>query len=143
MSDSIDKAAMAFDTAIGNRAPSKSTESEDTGGGAPEPLFSNLGDLEVDENSPARGGGDNLPLRGEKKKKQDDEEDEFANLAAEGEYGEEDDDNSDDGEDEGKEDDEKEDDADEPSYEVLVDGERVEVKLSEALSYRIARNISN
>lgn len=141
MSDSLEQAAMAFDTALGNTAPSEPSSA--SSGRPTETLFNNLGDLEVDDESPARGGGDGsdegLP-KARAKKPAPEEVDEdvdqmFENLVEEGD-GEEQQDGEDDpeqGEDdpEKKDDEEEEDDSD--VFEVTVDGERVEVSLREAL----------
>lgn len=136
--DSLDTAALAFDAEIGNTPAPKS------GGGAPqsrpaESLFDNLGTLEVDEDSPARGGGDDEEFGEELAARKQ-------SRAPNGRFqsDDEDDEPSEDGEDvvededeEGAKDDEDEEEGDSPEddvYEVTVDGERVEVPLREALA---------
>jgi hypothetical protein len=139
MSDSLEQAAMAFDSALGNTAPSEKAPA--SSGQPTEMLFNNLGDLEVDEESPAKGGGDDIPnpkVRTKAVEVEDDEDDEpetlFKQVADDDQDGEDADPDADedaDGED--KKDDEEEEEDDSDVYEVTVDGERVEVSLREAL----------
>lgn len=138
----LEDAALAFDVAIGNNEAPAEKSGNDDGGSKQRPtesLFGAVGDLEIDEGSPARGGGDDLPVEGEKKPKarrepdpEDyDEEDEQEKERAEDENGPEDDE----GDDEGQEPDEDDDDPTKDYvYEVTVDGERIEVSLREALN---------
>jgi len=57
MADGLDRAAAAF-TAIVNSDPGKSSGKPASGEGPIEPMFQNVGELEVDDESPAEGGGD-------------------------------------------------------------------------------------
>lgn len=144
MSDTLEQAAMAFDAALGNTAPSETAPA--SSGRPTEMLFGNLGDLEVDDESPSKGGGDDdVPAPKARAKQQVEEVDEddvdsiFQRLQAEedGEDGEGDEEDADKAEgEEGEEDADKKDDEEEDDsdvYEVTVDGERVEVSLREAL----------
>lgn len=128
---SLEQAASAFDIAIGNsepRAPSRSENNERPS----ESMFDNLGALEVDDESPAEGGGDRMKDGSEvpPKRKEpvaedgDDQDEENADEDADAEDGEADPDADD-----------KDGDADkdEEFYEVVVDGEKKEVGLREAL----------
>jgi hypothetical protein len=134
----FEDAAIAFDRALGN------TPAEPSGGieerSAPERMFDNVGALEVDDDSPLQGGGDGIPVKGEKPAKQPkakeplDEEErpndgEFYPDDEDGADGKDDDEGPD-----ADEDDEKDEDADEELYEVTVDGKPQQVSLKEALS---------
>jgi len=131
--EGLEQAAQAFDVAIGNAEPVA------RGGDAPkddtlptETMFGNMGDLEVDEDSPARGGGDDIPLKGEKRQKPTVLEDDNDDV----EDGDQDGPEADDDESEGEGEGDGEDDEDGPLsdvFEVTVDGERTEVSLREAL----------
>jgi hypothetical protein len=126
--EGLEEAAMAFDVEIGNAT--KAAPVDNGGSDRPtEVMFANVGELEVDEDSPARGGGDDTPLKGERKIKAEvDPEDEEVDPDADPETDEEvDPDAEKDPEDE-----------DEPGplddvFEVTVDGNREEVSLREAL----------
>jgi hypothetical protein len=147
VSDSLDKAAQAFDVELGNS--SSRVVNDDGGKGLPiESMFDNKGQLEIDDGSPAQGGGDNLPVDDPrvakpskaKKEEPDEEIDEFERLRriAEGEDGDESDDSADDeggeeGDEDGENADEDEDDEQSDVYEVMIDGEKAEVSLDEAL----------
>lgn len=144
--DSLDKAAEAFDVELGNS--SSRVVNDDGGKGIPiESMFDNLGQLEIDEGSPAEGGGDRLPVdTGSRKQKSekpekagDDEEDEFERLRriADGEDEDADPDADPETDADADPDAEENDDDDAPSkdvYEVTVDGEKKEVSLEEALN---------
>lgn len=133
MSDALEQAAIAFDTEIGGKqATGDRTADSDNSGQRVESLFGRLG--EVDGDSP-EAGGDDLPLKGQRRAKQEVVEDNGEELEVEldeegnpielDEEGDE--------EVEGKKPDEEEEDDQQPVYEVTVDGERVEVPLREAL----------
>ena len=119
MSDEMDNAAQAFDKEISSdKSEPRPTDS----------MFPNLGNLEVDDESPAKGGGD------------DDEDvlyaDEPPKKAKEGDpdgegTDEEDEDSPDEGE--GDEEEEDEDESLGKLYKVMVEGEEKEVPLKEAL----------
>lgn len=143
MSTSLEQAAMAFDNEISGN--SRSSEPASEGNVRPtESMFDNLGQMEVDDESPARGGGDNLPVEGVNVRKQardtrgryqeevPDDEEELDDRFEEGEDHEGADHDADDEEGEDGEDGAEEDGDD--VYEVTVDGERIEVPLREALS---------
>lgn len=148
---SIEQAAAAFDADMGNR--STSTIVKDPRPAPAEPIFSNLGDLEVDDESPARGGGDDkIPLReiqeGRKEVKRkakesvNEEEDDDGLTDEERDLlglpprdPDEEADEESDGEDE--EDADDEDDEDEllsKEFNVMVDGEEQKVTLKDALT---------
>jgi len=137
MADSIEQAAAAFDVALGNTQKSAQESSADNG--PIEVMFGNVGDLEVDDESPARGGGDDddtgLPIpRKQRAAKAEEDADDFESILDQGE--DEDDADAevaDPDEDSEGEEDKKEDEEDVEIYEVVVDGERVEVDLREAL----------
>lgn len=136
MTDQMENAARAFDTAMGRTAPARSNEARSEAKGPPEPIFENMGEL---LDGPDQGGGDNLPSPIKSKKEKvaiqpDPEDDE----------GEEEDEALEDDEDEGEEgdespdeDDEEDEDDEDPElskeYEVMVDGAPQKVKLKEAL----------
>lgn len=152
MSDGIDSAASAFDKAIGNEAPAAR-------GNAPqsrpsEVMFGNLGDLEVDEESPAEGGGDHLRAPGEVEEEPkprrrakpvdrangDDEEVDPEDLLYQDDPDHQDtDDQEDDQDDPDDQDTDDQDDPDEgelnfdAKVKVTVDGEDAEVTVREAL----------
>lgn len=131
---SLEQAASAFDIAIGNSEPRAPSRSESSSNGAPENMFGNLGALEVDEESPAEGGGDNMNDGSERpaprKAKEpvavveEDEDDPEADPDADPDADEEDDDPDGD----------KKDEEDQDFYEVTIDGEKKEVSLQEALN---------
>lgn len=130
MSDTLEQAAQAFDTAINGNATSR-RESDSSTERPTETMFAGVGDLEVDEESPARGGGDDEDRSSHREtngrfRRQEEEnlDDEAGNEEGEDDQG---DDNDPDDEDDK---DEQEDDV----YEVVVDGQRIEVPLREALN---------
>ena len=113
MADDMEEAAQAFDTVISNeKASPKPTEK----------MFPNLGVAEVDEESPAKGGGDDEDLL-------------YADQSDKGkpEEGEDEDEPKEGDEDESEGDEEEEDESVGQSYKVMVDGEEKEVSLKEAL----------
>lgn len=124
--DGLEEAAMAFDTAIGNTA--KAAPVEKGGNDRPtEVMFANVGELEIDEDSPAVGGGDELPVEGERKPAkppvdEDDEVDPEADPEADAEADED-----------AEKDPDEEDGPLDDVFEVTVDGNREEVSLREAL----------
>lgn len=141
---SIENAAAAFDRDMGN---TKSLSSGDVSGKpAPaEPIFTNLGDLEVDDDSPALGGGDDFTEEPRKPKV------EARKPAPKGDEEDEDDAYSDftdeelealgrpprepkegDGEDEDE--DQDEDELLSREFSVMVDGEETKVSLKDALN---------
>jgi hypothetical protein len=150
---SLENAAAAFDRDMGN---TKSMSTADKGSGEPapaEPIFEVLGNLEVDDDSPARGGGDdaptaeelrNAPRREKKAPKRDpeDDEDPYAGFTDEEREAmgfpprEPGDDDERDGEDENDEEGDDEDDSDDlmaREFDITVDGEETKVSLGEAL----------
>ena len=151
MAEGIDKAAQAFEASLNEspapapRAPSRSTEPDDVG--PPEVLFRNLGKLEVDEDSPNKGGGDDIDpeelLYGKQKTRAKSpprhprEGDEDAGEEGVDDESGDDDDESGDGDDDSEEEGEEAASADDAllqrKVEVTVDGEPVEVSLKEAL----------
>src|SRR4249920_69913 len=117
----MDSAAQAFDADIQSEAPARQSPGpkKDITEGPPERLFENVGELEVDEESPAKGGGDDdedpSPKTGE-----DDEEADDEDPDATGDEG----------------DDDEEVDPDEKAFfeqevEVIVDGKEKKVSLRE------------
>lgn len=137
---SLEQAASAFDIAIGNSEPAaRSSRSENSNSRPAEQMFGNLGALEVDDESPLEGGGDNLRVEGEvpprrrtpKEPVELDEEDQLPEeIDGEAQEGDEDADpdaDPDAEDEEGKE-------GDDDLYEVVIDGEKREVPLREALN---------
>jgi hypothetical protein len=144
-SDSIEKAAVAFDAVMKSdgKAPAKtSSKTVDRSEGPPEALFKNVGQLDPD--AEAKGGGDDEPdpeelIYGDPKKgkadpgdsREGDGSDSDGDDAADGEP---DEDESDDGDDDsGEERTEDEEAVLAQKVEVTVDGEPVEVSVKEAL----------
>lgn len=146
MPDGIESAAVAFDAVMraetGAPTP-RQPKSSDTGTGPKESIFGNVGKLEVDDESPAKGGGDDeeevlygdpdqrakADPRNPRKGEDEDSEGDDDESDGDGADGEEDDDAADAG-DESDEDTEAE---LQRKVEVQVDGEPVEVTLKEAL----------
>lgn len=145
MTDQMENAARAFDVAMG-RTSAPARRAEPAGeGGAPEPIFENMGEL---LDGPDQGGGDSLPspLKSKREKvaiEPDPEDDEDEIDPEEDEENEDEDEDDDEGltEDEiaaKKKAAEEDDDPEEAKlmnteFEVLVDGEPKTVKLKEAL----------
>lgn len=134
MSDTLEQAAQAFDTAInGNASPRR--ESDSSTERPTETMFAGVGDLEVDENSPVRGGGDDEDRASRREtngrfRRQEEENSDDADEAG----NEEDEDNQGVDEDADDEDAGKDDEDADDVYEVVVDGQRIEVPLREALN---------
>jgi hypothetical protein len=136
MSDAIERAANAFDVAMGNAAPAKANgEARDL---PPEPIFGNSNDIEND----LQAGGDDEPDPKPKKARKAEREEEVIEREADDDLDEEvdpdaDDDDEDGDADEQDADDDDEEDVDEEllnrQFRVMVDGEEVEVPLREAL----------
>ena len=128
---SLEQAASAFDIAIGNSEPATPARTNGANESRPvEQMFGGIGELEVDEDSPAEGGGDHLdrPKRKAPEPVEDDEVDPDAEIDPDADPDAE-------GEEEGEEEAEaKKDDEDEEFYEVIIDGEKKEVGLQEALN---------
>jgi hypothetical protein len=145
--DGIENAAKAFESVIRSE-PGKSTRGTPNAGGPPEPLFRNVGELEVDDESPSQGGGDDDdpeeilygkksdktgsgdPRKGDRPDRDGDDDD--------GEGGkDESDDEDDDSDDDGSEEEDDEEDEDPEllarEVEVTVDGEPAKVTIKEAL----------
>lgn len=130
----IEEAAAAFDADMnrGSAPAAKGGKGPDMTEGPQERMFGNIGELEVDDESPERGGGDDIPLRGENRDLDDppgDDEDEEEEKPKKGEDDEEGDEDDEEGDEEGDEDEE----ASGRKYKVVVDGEEEEVTLKEAL----------
>lgn len=122
--DGLDEAAAAFDQDIKSEtAPTSKGPAKDRTEGPPERMFERVGELEVDEESPQRGGGDDEDDAGATDPKELEEGDE-----EEGEAEGEDDDKKGEEEDEGA-------DAEFLAQEVgvVVDGQEQTVTLKEAL----------
>lgn len=125
----IDNAAAAFQTALDGEAGKKPARGADESNGSPEVMFGNLGNLEVDENSPLVAGGD-----------ADVSAEDTSDAPADDDAGDEDDTGAEEDAKDGEKDEaeeEAEDEAEEDDksdvYEVTVDGVRTEVTLREAL----------
>lgn len=142
--DALDQAANAFDTAIaGNTNAMPSEQDRGTKRDMPvESLFGDVGNLEVDDESPAEGGGDRVAaLKARKQEKEvlqasEEDDDGVQNIGADEDEDEEGAENNADEEDEDEDEQKpkKDDDEDEDEfYEVTVDGEKKEVSLREAL----------
>lgn len=147
MPEGMKDAALAFDASISPAAsPKAEHRSVPMEEGPPVKMFENIGRLEVDEDSPPEGGGDNSDpeelLYGKRKepkppardpRKSDDEAEGPDDDESDGD----DDDESPDGDDDAEDEEEKETDAEsnelKRKVEVTVDGEPVEVSLKEAL----------
>jgi hypothetical protein len=144
MASGIENAASAFEAVINSEPGTVSKES--LGNRAPtESLFANVGELEVDEDSPAKGGGDDddpeEALYGKDTKSKTDprtprKKDEPDSDGDDADDGESDEDGPDDGDDDSGE--EGAEDSEEAAVlgrkvEVTVDGEPVEVSIKEAL----------
>jgi hypothetical protein len=131
--EGIDEAAAAFDLEISDRGPPSKSNGADRSERPSVSMFPNLGVAEVDEESPAKGGGDD-----------EDPEEALYKDSPEGEDGGSEDESAeesaDDPDDDGKEEDEKgaEDGEDAEllgtKFNVLVDGEEQEVTVKEALA---------
>lgn len=136
MSTGIEQAAAAFDNVISGKSPNSESATSER---PTESMFDNLGQLETDEESPLRGGGDDIPVEGVDERRDDRgrfkgkarEEELDDRLVEDEEDHEGDGDDTDNEEDEVGEGDAQEDD---DVFEVTVDGERVEVPLREALA---------
>lgn len=132
MTVGVEQAASAFDVAIGN-APAE----RDSGGAAPqetrapELMFDNLGSL--DEDSP-EAGGDNLPVKTPKRAPAQDELETLKGDEDEEEVVQGEDDTPADDDDEEEEALNKHRNDLDDVYEVIVDGQRKEVDLQEALN---------
>lgn len=145
MANDMDEAASAFDTIIrGESAPAPAPKGRGGGsddGGAPEPMFSHLGELEVDEESPPVGGGDGEPNPGEidvnkppKKKEEDENLDPDADPDEDVDPDADPDVDPDEDDDDNKGDDPDPDALDmEQEVDIVVDGEPAKVTLKEAL----------
>jgi transcription termination factor NusB len=144
MADGIDEAAAAFTEVIKSEtsrpSPARSNgKTKDTGTGPQESLFSSVGELEVDEESPSKGGGDDDEETVLYGKDQGSEDDSRGPRKGEKEDSEGDDDESDgdDADDDGDADEDEgtgiPEDQLQTKVEVTVDGEPVEVTLKEAL----------
>lgn len=127
MSDALEQAALAFDTEISGNSPARGGEAEPKSRPT-ESMFDSLGDLEVDETSPRRGGGDDEPVEEEIQARRRQAREEVDDEEIDGDEGQ--DEEVDPDADEQDEDDDAPDDV----YEVVVDGERLEVPLREALN---------
>lgn len=119
--DGIDEAAEVFDATISSERGNLPAPPKPNGSAKPsEAVFQNLGEAEIDDESPAKGGGDDddaLYSDPPGKKKKSDESDD-----------EDDQDEDSDEEDEGEEDESLG-----SKYKVMVDGQEREVSLKEAL----------
>jgi len=144
MADGLEKAAAAFDAAIQsnpNKTSGKAVPSE----GPTENLFGAVGELEVDDESPAKGGGDDEedPIYGEKVQAKADPRNPSKRDREDRESDDDESDGDDASGDEDDSDDESDGDADEPTeeeaallgreVEVTVDGAPEKVTIKEAL----------
>lgn len=132
MADGIEEAAAAFTTAIQSETapPVARPPKQDITEGPPDRLFKNIGELEVDEDSPAKGGGDDDDIEVVDKDVKVDEEPDEDGVEEEDTEGEEKEDK--DGDEDGDED------KDQAEFfaqkvAVTVDGEAKEVTLKEAI----------
>jgi len=131
--EGIDEAAAAFDAEISSQRPASpraksNGDGEERAARPTESMFPNLGNLEVDDESPAKGGGDDDPedaIYSEDEEGFEESEDEVddADDAGEGKKKEEDEDEDEDAEDEDLS----------VKYKITVDGEEKEVSVKEAL----------
>jgi len=131
--DGIEQAAKAFDADIRGNTPAPKRPNGPQDEGPPVRMFGNVGELEVDEDSPAKGGGDDDI----EEQIYEEEEPKKSRRDPEGiEDGDED--AEDDGDGEADEDSEEEDIGDDAEFltqavQVIVDGEEKEVTVKEAL----------
>lgn len=122
--DGLDEAAQAFDADIASETPSNRPApgpKKDITEGPPERLFGDVGELEVDDESPTKGGGDDEEPKRAKKDPEDDDVDADEDV-----------------DDEAGDDEEEEEDGEDAEFlnqevAVLVDGEEQTVTLKEAL----------
>lgn len=141
---SLEQAAAAFDADMGRNT---STVVKEPKAAPAEPIFSGLGDLEVDDDSPMYGGGDEIietrrpaPKKEERRPKKDEEPDEdiYADFTDEereamGLPPRDEDDEEDVDERNEEHEDENEDELMSREFTVMVDGEEQSVKLGDAL----------
>lgn len=130
MSDSLEQAASAFDVAMGNVDTPRSDRSNDRPSAPTETMFGDVGNLEVDDESPVKGGGDDKPVEGEADARRRAEE----ALSDDDDVNAEADDEGDDADPEAGDEDADEDDSQDDVYRVTVDGKEEEVSLREALN---------
>jgi len=145
--DGMEKAAVAFDNVM-RSDPGRSPRAAPPAEGTLEPMFRNIGELEVDEDSPAEGGGDRedseeelLYGREEAKNAARDprKRNEKPGEGGPDEHPGDDEDGADDGDDDSEEGEDEEEAADADSeilareVEVTVDGEPQKVTVKEAL----------
>jgi hypothetical protein len=122
--DGLEDAAKAFDADIASEVPSNRPApgpKKDITDGPPERLFGDVGELEVDDESPAKGGGDDEEPKRAKKDPEDDDVDADEDV-----------------DDEAGDDEEEEEEGEDAEFlnqevSVLVDGEEQTVTLKEAL----------
>ena len=139
MADDLEKAAVAFDAVMDSDAkPVGKAGRVDRSEGPPEKMFANVGAVEVDDESPAKGGGDDLgpeeaiyadevpPKKGPGDTRKGDDED------SEGDDADKPDDESDDDADDDPDEEEKEDAVLAQEIEVTIDGEPKKVTVKEA-----------
>ena len=143
MADGLENAAKAFDAVIQSEPGRATGKAAVPSEGPPEPMFRNVGELEVDDDSPAKGGGDEDdpeeliygkesnkagprdPSKRDKPGGEGDDESEDAD--------EDGSDDGDDGDGEAEESDDEEAAILGRKVEVTVDGEPVQVSVKEAL----------
>lgn len=149
--DGLDNAASAFSDAISGSSEAASAPKEQRQMPV-ESMFDNMGVMEVDDESPAAGGGDRMadpkPKTSAKKPQQEQEyEEESLELPEDGEDDGEGEGADQEGDEEAQEGDEEgvdgQADEDDDIYEVVVDGERVEVGIREALDGYIRQETFN
>jgi hypothetical protein len=147
MVESLDKAAIAFDESMAPKAkPAAKSDArtpvQDDGLPPTERLFDNVGRLEVDEDSPEAGGGDDPEelLYGKKPKAKSPPRDPSEDDEGSGEDGDDKSDGDDEDESDNGDDDAEEEEAsdEDPAilnkkFEIVVDGEPAEVTLKEAI----------
>lgn len=146
--DGLENAASAFSDVISGATDSPAPK-EQRASGPVESMFDNLGVMEVDDESPAAGGGDRSADPKPKVERKpavaeiEDEGEESLELPEDGEDDGEGEGADEEGNEEGQDDEEGVEDEDQDVYEVTVDGERVEVGIREALDGYIRQETFN
>lgn len=142
----IEQAAQAFDAVLNAEVGKSVGKPQQSANGTDEALFRNVGDLEVDDESPAQGGGDDedpedlIYGKGNKADPRDTSKKDRPDRRGDDDEGEDGEDQSDDGDDDSGDEEGEEEEAATGDDEVLsrkvevtVDGEPQEVTVKEAL----------